>query len=215
MALCVICWHYMTLYAYLISYCGCRIVASSPRITVARCLERIYATNLYGEEQAPRAVSGNGVSPWQPWAHGIPQKHQRLLTYVMTWKFEWGDWLAVFGWTERAREREKKKNDLINVGRLAGFLSQRRTCSTFVVFFYQKQYKLRRLGPARCREVSVAFRFLLRQGLSLTNGNTPEAPKRMKSMDQKARNRTACACVERERKIVYIDRDVHIYICVC
>ena len=67
------------------------------------------------------------------------------------------------------------------------FLSQRRTCSTFVVFFYQKQYKLRRLGPARCREVSVAFRFLLRQGLSLTNGNTPEAPKRMKSMDTKGK----------------------------
>ena len=66
------------------------------------------------------------------------------------------------------------------------FLSQRRTCSTFVVF-YQKQYKLRRLGPARCREVSVAFRFLLRQGLSLTNGNTPEAPKRMKSMDTKGK----------------------------
>ena len=61
----------------------------------------------------------------------------------------------------------------------------------------------------------MAFRFLLRQGLSLTNGNTPEAPKQMKSMDQKARNRTACACVERERKIVYIDRDVHIYIYVC
>ena len=54
-------------------------------------------------------------------------------------------------------------------------------------FFYQKQYKLRRLGPARCREVSVAFRFLLRQGLSLTNGNTPEAPKRMKSMDTKGK----------------------------
>lgn len=91
----------MTLYAYLISYCGCRIVASSPRITVARCLERIYATNLYGEEQAPRAMEmgyshGIAMAPMGPWYTGIPQKH-RLLTYVMTWKFECGDWLAVFG----------------------------------------------------------------------------------------------------------------------
>ena len=100
----------------------------------------------------------------------------------MTWKFEWGDWLAVFGWTERERE---EKNDLINVGRLAGFFVTKKNLQYLRRFFYQKQYKLRRLGPARCREVSVAFRFLLRQGLSLTNGNTPEAPKRMKSMDTK------------------------------